>query len=75
MMDTTRLVLCPPSTASQAKRPKKSSTRHATEAGNETDSRLNSTSTPKHAASMGMMPAGIKNQLRRKCLPDAEVMA
>lgn len=51
-------VRLPPMTSSLSHRPAKSSSMHATEAGNETETCLNSVSTPKHATRITRMPVG-----------------
>lgn len=55
---TARRVRLGPMTSSLIQRPAKSSSMHATEAGNETETCLKRVSTPKQAARITRMPAG-----------------
>lgn len=55
---TARRVRLAPMTSSLSHRPAKSSSMHATDAGNETETCLNSVSTPKHATRITRMPVG-----------------
>lgn len=58
MMATARRVRLAPMTSSLNQRPAKSSSMHATEAGNETDTCLKRVSTPKQATRITRIPVG-----------------
>jgi hypothetical protein len=62
---TARRVRFAPTTSSLSHRPANNSSMHATEAGNETDTRLKRVSTPKHATRMTRIPPGIRIHDRR----------
>lgn len=64
MMVTARRVRLAPMTSSLSQRPAKSSSMHATEAGNETETCLKRVSTPKQATKITRMPVGISTHDR-----------